>query len=133
MASASDIWRKIDTRFIRFCVVGTLAAGVHYGVYFLLQSWGMNLSIAYTMGYVISFVGNYLLTNYFTFGTRPEWRNLLGFAGSHAINYVLHIVLFNVFLWLGVHKLLAPPLVMLVAMLVQYTILNWVFKRWKGK
>jgi hypothetical protein len=32
-----------------------------------------------------------------------------------------------VFLWLGVHRLIAPPLVMLVAMIVQFTILRFVF------
>lgn len=118
--------------FIRFCIVGTIAAAIHYGIYFVLQWLDINLSVAYTAGYLLSFVVNYYLTNYFTFGTRPEWKNFLGFAGSHGVNYLLHIVLFNVFISLGVHRLIAPPLVMLVAMLVQYTILNWVFKKWKG-
>lgn len=113
--------------FVRFCIVGTGAAAVHYGIYYLLQWLGVNLSVAYTVGYVVSFCGNFIATNLFTFRTRPTWKNFLGFAGSHGINYLLHIVLFNFFLWLGVHRLIAPPLVMLVAMLVQYTILHFVF------
>jgi putative flippase GtrA len=116
-------------QFLRFCIIGVLAAAVHYGVYFILQ-WWIDLNIAYTAGYLISFVGNFILTNYFTFRTKPTWKNFVGFAGSHGINYFLHIVLFNIFLWLGVHHLIAPPLVMLVAMLVQFSILRAVFTKW---
>lgn len=119
-------------QFIRFCIIGTLSAAVHYGIYFLLQYW-INLNIAYTAGYIISFVGNYFLTNYFTFRTRPSWGKFIGFAGSHGLNYVLHIVLFNIFLWAGVHKLIAPPLVMLVAMLVQFSVLRIIFTWNKNK
>lgn len=115
-------------QFMRFCIIGTLAAAVHYGIYFLLQMWTA-LNIAYTAGYVISFVGNFFLTSYFTFRTLPSWGKFLGFAGSHSINYVLHIVLFNAFLWMGVHRLAAPPLVMIVAMLVQFTVLRFIFTR----
>jgi hypothetical protein len=39
-------------------------------------------------------------------------------------------LLMMVFLWLGVHRLIAPPLVMLVAMLVQFTILRVIFTKW---
>ena len=43
------------------------------------------------------------------------------------------MVLLNVFLWMGMHELIAPIAVMLVAMLVQYTILNFVFKGGRKK
>ncbi len=114
-------------QFIRFCIIGVLAAGVHYGVYYLLQLW-TDVNVAYAAGYMVSFVGNFFLTSYFTFQTRPSWKRFIGFSGSHALNFLLHIVLFNLFLWMGVHHLIAPPLVMLVAMLVQFTILRFVFK-----
>ena len=113
-------------QFLRFCIIGTLAAAVHYGIYFMLQQW-IDVNIAYTTGYMVSFVGNFFLTSYFTFRRVPTWKRFIGFAGSHGLNYVLHIVLFNAFLWLGVHRLLAPPLVMLVAMLVQFCVLRFVF------
>lgn len=115
-------------QFIRFCINGVIAAAIHYGVYFILQLW-IDVNIAYTAGYLISFVYNFIATNYFTFHTKPTWKNFVGFAGSHGINYFLHIILFNVFLHLGVHRLIAPPLVMLVAMIVQFTILRFVFVR----
>ena len=100
-------------QFLRFCINGVIAASIHYGIYYLLQLW-TDVNIA----------------NYFTFHTHPTWKNFVGFAGSHGVNYFLHIVLFNLFLFLGVHRLVAPPLVMGVAMLVQFTILKLVFSRW---
>ena len=119
-------------QFLRFCVNGVISAAIHYGVYFLLQLW-IDVNIAYTVGYLISFVYNLIATNYYTFHTRHSWKNFAGFAGSHGVNYFLHIVLFNIFLYLGVHRLIAPPLVMGVAMLVQFTILRQVFSRWGKK
>ncbi len=118
-------------QFVRFCIIGTLSAATHYAIYFLLQLW-IDLNVAYTAGYIISFVGNFYLTNYFTFRTRPSWGKFFGFACSHSLNYVLHIVLFNLFLWMGVHRLIAPPLVMLIAMLVQFSVLRIVFT-WNRK
>ena len=54
---------------IRFCIVGVLATIVHYGIYLLLKGV-INVSVAYTIGYVISFIGNFVLTNVYTFKTQ---------------------------------------------------------------
>lgn len=123
---------KESTRqFIRFCINGIFAAAIHYGVYFILQLW-IDVNIAYTVGYLVSFAVNFIATNYYTFHTKPTWKNFMGFAGSHSVNYFLHIILFNIFLQAGIHRLIAPPLVMLVAMLVQFTILRFVFGKHEG-
>lgn len=113
-------------QFLRFCIIGALATGIHYGVYFLLQHW-INLNIAYTAGYLISFVVNFMATNYFTFQTKPTLKKFVGFTGSHGVNYILHMILFNLFLYLGIHRLVAPLIVISVAALVQFTILRFVF------
>lgn len=113
-------------QFVRFGVVGVASSAAHYAVYclFLLV---FAATIAYTIGYVVSFVGNYFFTNYYTFHTRPSWHHFLGFAGSHAVNFCLHMVLFSLFLWLGVHPLIIPIFVMGISVMVQFTILRWVF------
>lgn len=121
--------RERILRFLRFCVVGTFAAGIHYGIYYLLLRLNVNVNVAYATGYILSFVCNFFATNYFTFHTRPSWGKLAGFAGSHVVNFLLHMCLLNVFLWMGVHELLAPILVMAVAMLVQYGLLNLIFRK----
>ena len=115
-------------QFIRFCIVGTVAAGIHYGIYYVLLRLGAGHNLAYATGYILAFICNFIATSYFTFKTGPSWGKFAGFAGSHAVNFLLHMVLLNVFLWMGMHELIAPIVVMLVAMLVQYTILNFVFK-----
>ena len=55
--------------FIRFVLVGVFATALHYGIYFLLQKF-INVNIAYTLGYAFSFIANFYLTAYFTFGKK---------------------------------------------------------------
>lgn len=121
--------RQQIVQFIRFCIVGTVAAGIHYGIYYVLLRVGAGHNLAYATGYILAFICNFIATSYFTFRSSPSWGRFVGFAGSHAVNFLLHMVLLNVFLWIGMHELIAPIAVMLVAMLVQYAILNLVFRK----
>ncbi len=118
---------KKIAQFLRFGIVGVLSSAVHYAIYYLML-FLTEATIAYVTGYVVSFIGNYFFTNYYTFRTQPSWRHFIGFAGSHAVNFGLHVVLFSLFLWLGVHELVIPIFVMAIAVIVQFTILRWVFK-----
>ena len=49
---------------IRFGIVGVIAVGIHYGVYWVLQHW-INVNVAYTLGYFVSFLFNYYLSAHF--------------------------------------------------------------------
>lgn len=115
-------------QFVRFALNGGLSSAIHYGIYYLLLYFTI-ANVAYITGYVISFVSNFFLTNYFTFRTKPTFKRFIGFSGSHAFNFGLHIGLFNLFLWLGVHELIIPLLVMSIAMVTQFFILRFVFVR----
>lgn len=119
--------------FVRFAMVGVLATGLHYGIYYLLQYLlpknDLYANIAYTAGYLLSLVANFYLTAYFTFGTRPSWKRAGGFGGAHAVNYGLHFCLFNLFLWLGVPRALAPLPVFAIAVPVNFVLVRLVFKR----
>lgn len=118
-------------QFVRFALNGCLSSALHYAIYYvLLRVVGAN--VAYISGYLVSFVCNYFLTCYFTFRTPPTWKRFAGFCGSHAVNFALHVVLFNIFLFLGVHELIIPLLVIAIAMMVQFVILRLVFTRKKG-
>lgn len=116
---------------VRFGVVGVLATALHYGIYLgLLWLWPvMNVSLAYSIGYVVSFVANFLASIYFTFQTRPTAKKGIGFAFSHGINYLLHILLLNFFLWVGVPEPLAPIPVFCIAIPVNFVLVRWVLKR----
>ncbi len=122
---------EIKSRFggeaVRFIIVGVLATSVHYGLYLLLALW-MNVNVAYTIGYGLSFVMNYYLSNYFTFKTKPDVKKGIGFIGSHLVNYGLHIVLLNVFLWIGVGQSLAPLFVYAIAIPVNFILVRIALK-----
>ena len=122
--------KPLVKEFIRFGVVGVLATALHYGIYYFLQSF-INVNVAYTTGYVISFIVNFYLTSYFTFGTTPSWKKLVGMGGAHLVNYLLHIILLNVFLYLGVSKAWAPVPVVAIAIPVNFLFVRFVFKHKK--
>lgn len=115
-------------QFIRFVLNGCFSAAVHYAVYYLMQLI-IEVNTAYAIGYVVSFLVNYYTTCLFTFRQQPTWKHFVGFSGSHAINFMLHIVLFWCCMQIGIHRLIAPVIVMGIAMLVQFTILRIVFKK----
>lgn len=122
--------KPLVKEFIRFGVVGVLATALHYGIYYFLQSF-INVNVAYTTGYVISFIVNFYLTSYFTFGTTPSWKKLVGMGGAHLVNYLLHIILLNVFLYLGVSKAWAPVPVFAITIPVNFLFVRFVFKHKK--
>lgn len=45
--------------FIRFIMVGVFATALHYGLYFIFQRF-INVNIAYSIGYILSFIANFL-------------------------------------------------------------------------
>ena len=94
-------------------MVGIFATALHYGLYFVLQRV-INVNIAYTLGYALSFIANFYLTAYFTFGRKPSWRKAFGFGGA---------------LWMGIPKPLAPIPVFAIAIPVNFLLVRFVFKR----
>lgn len=117
------------SEIIRFGMVGALATALHYGIYYLLWRYaGFNENIAYTVGYALSFVANFYLSAYFTFRSRPSWKRAGGFGGAHLVNYLLHICLLNLFLWLGIPEEWAPLPVFSIAIPVNFLLVRLVFK-----
>lgn len=116
---------------VRFVMVGITATAVHYGVYFMLYD-NMNENVAYTIGYVVSFILNYVLSARFTFKKRTSIKNGAGFAVAHAFNYLLQVGLLNMFLFIGVGKLLAPIPVYCIAVPTNFAIVRFVFNKSKG-
>lgn len=119
--------KRLYGEILRFGIVGISATALHYGIYFLLQRL-INVNVAYTIGYVLSFIANFYATSYFTFDTSPSWKKLFGMGAAHGVNYLLHIVLLNLFLWLGVPKVWAPFPVFAIAIPVNFLLVRFVFK-----
>lgn len=116
--------------FIRFGIVGTLATGIHYGIYLLLNQFIL-VWFAYTVGYAVSFIFNFYLTSIFTFKSKATIKKGIGFAFSHLVNYILHILFLSLFIWLGVKENYAPILVYLIVIPINFLLVRFVFKNKK--
>ena len=77
--------RETFFELVRFGVVGVVATALHYCVYWLLYGV-MDVNVAYTLGYLVSFVANYVLSARFTFRKKRSVKNGLGFACAHLFN-----------------------------------------------
>ena len=124
--------KTVIGEFVRFGIVGGLCTALHYGIYYVLQL-AINVNVAYTLGYALSFITNFYLTSWFTFGTSPSWKKLFGMGGAHAVNYALHIVLLNLFIQLGIAQEWAPIPVFTIAIPVNFILVRFVFKHKKEK
>lgn len=112
---------------IRFCIVGTLATGIHYGVYLLLNQLIL-VWLAYSIGYVVSFIFNFYLTSVFTFKSKATIKKGIGFIFCHLVNYILHLLFLTFFIWMGVEENYAPIPVYLIVIPINFLLVRFVFK-----
>lgn len=94
---------------LRFAITGALVTFILYAVYLPL-SYAMpnSVGVAYSIGFIISFITNFLLSNYYTFRTRPTFDRAILFCVVQFINYMLQILCFKFFIWIGVSNIWAP-------------------------
>lgn len=119
--------------FSRWACVGFVATLIHYGIYYVLKEFvspqtELWLNIDYTIGYVVSFFGNFFLSAYFTFHEKPSLKKGFGFGIAHAVNYGLHILFLNLFLWLGLSSTIAPLFVYIIVVPINFLMVRFVFK-----
>ena len=119
--------KLIDIEFVRFVIVGGIATIIHYGIYLLLNQF-LNVNIAYSLGYIISWCCNFYLSSKFTFKSRATIKKGIGFAASHLINYLLHIIFLNLFLYIGIAEEYAPIPVYCCVIPINFILVRTVFK-----
>lgn len=130
---------KLPTRYlprvartaVRFFIVGTTGM--------LVQTWFFKAAlmsfshpakgavlyyVAFTIGYICEMIPNYILSNWYTFGTRPKWKNAGGFVLARIINFPLQMGLLPLFLSLmpSWHDDYISFLVIFIAGVVNYLI-----------
>ena len=118
---------KLTGEFVRFAIVGVVATGIHYGIYWLLMKV-MNVNIAYTIGYVVSWFCNLFLSARFTFKESVSVKRGVGFALSHFVNYLLHTLFLNVFLAIGFSAEIATIFVFVIVVPIYFLLVRFVFK-----
>lgn len=75
------------SEIIRFAMTGGMATVLQYGIYVVfVEAVHVPPVVSTLISYGISFIFNFILSTYFTFKTRPNRRNMLGFVLSHLIN-----------------------------------------------
>ena len=94
-------------QFLRFCVNGVLAVAIQYAVYWVLIKW-INVNIAYTLSYIVSFCCNFVITS---------------------VNFFVQLGFLNLYLWLGIPKEWAALLAMGSAVPVNFAMLHFVYKK----
>ena len=110
-----------------------LATGIHYGIYLLLiktrhQEGYIWINIAYLIGFVCSWLCNLWMTAKITFKTHLSIKRGVGFAVTHGINYLLHLLFLNIFLALGVTEQIAPIPVYCCVVPINFVLVRIVFK-----
>ncbi len=123
------LWRtgKLG-EIVRFGIVGVVATGIQYGIYWLLLGH-LNATVANTVGYLVSFACNFIMTTRFTFHVAPDRKKAAGFALSHLVNWMLQSLCLNMFLWLGVPKEWAPLPMFAVCVPVNFLLVRFFVKR----
>lgn len=114
--------------FVRFVIVGGIATIIHYSIYYLLQLTNIQFNLAYTIGYIVSFIFNFIASNYFTFKTDVSVRKGAKFTLAHIINYFIQIVLLNIYIFIGIPKVIAPIFVFVVAVPVNFIMVRFALK-----
>ena len=105
---------------VRFVIIGIAATIVHYGVYYLLLGVPLSYNAAYTIGYGVSLVFNFIASVRFTFRTTFSAFKAVKFLASHGVNDLLHMALLNLFVWCGMPEALAPVPVLCIVVPINF-------------
>ena len=113
---------------VRFGIVGVLATLLQYAIYTVLLLW-CSPSLSMTVGYILSFIFNFIASTRFTFKVETNARHGAGFALSHVVNYLLQMATLNFFLWIGVSKTLAPIPMFCFCVPVNFVLVRFFLKK----
>ena len=84
---------------------------------------------AYTVGYIVGLIFNYLMSARFTFRKSMNMKNAVGFIFTNAFNYVLQVGLLWLFIYVGVPEKIAPLPMYAIAVPVNFIMVRTVFKK----
>ena len=120
--------RKQLGEIVRFGIVGVAATLLQYAIYWILIHW-LSPTVAMAIGYAISFAFNFVASTRYTFRVKASAKHGAGFALSHAVNFVLQMLMLNLFIWLGVPKQWAPIPMFCVCVPVNFLLVRFFLKK----
>lgn len=124
---------------VRFGIVGVTATLLQYFIYWSLLRLAIHWDVeagthtlstmAMTIGYVVSFIYNFVASTRFTFRVKANARRGAGFLFSHVVNYSLQMLTLNFFLLLDISKQWAPIPMFCVCVPINFLLVRFFLKR----
>lgn len=121
---------------LRFTIVGFTGTLIQYGWYWLflwllerLLPQHETATLAFIIGFVLEMVSNYIFTAYYTFQSRPNWKNFGGFLSGRGLNFIIQLVLLQVLMFMSLSDQLAGLLAIVVAGIINYFVVKFFFKK----
>lgn len=126
------------SEIVRFGIVGGLATLLQFGIYYIFVDIVNVPAVLSTMiSYALSLIGNFFLSSYFTFHSRPNAKNSLGFVLSHLFNMGLQTGIVAIFKGIvGKTLALLPAFAICIPLnycLVRFAFTSRLFKNGSGK
>lgn len=124
---------------VRFSIVGAIGTAMQYGIYYVFLALferycpGLHayVTIAFTIGFCVEMVSNYLLTSFYTFRSRPCLKNAGGFLVGRGVNYVVQIGFLHLLILCSMPEEWAGIVAIVLAGIVNYFVLMPFFKKKK--
>lgn len=126
---------KLLVQFIKFGAVGLLNTLVHYGVYLLCTTVGINYLISNLGAFTVSILNSFYWNNKFVFinnGTRRNWIQVL--IKTYIAYSLTGILLNSLLLWIeievmNISKIIAPMINLIFTIPLNYIINKfWAYK-----
>ena len=126
--------RRLPAKYrsaVRFVCVGAFGTALQYGIYYLFLSlferfypdMSVKVTLAFTLGFGIEMISNYLLTSFYTFRTRPNIKNAGGFLLGRLVNYFIQIGFLHLLIYIGLSEEWSGIVAIILAGIINYFVL----------
>ena len=126
--------RRLPAKYrsaVRFVCVGAFGTALQYGIYYLFLSlferfypdMRVKVTLAFTLGFGIEMISNYLLTSFYTFRTRPNIKNAGGFLFGRLVNYFIQIGFLHILIYIGLSEEWSGIVAIVLAGIINYFVL----------
>lgn len=134
----SSKWPAAVRKPLRFMLIGTTGMFVQEWFFRLVMGL-MNdpvkdtlwYYVAFALGFILEMIPNYFCTNFYTFGTQPDWKNAGGFTLARGINLAIQMGFLPLVLHLlpNANNTIITYIVIFVAGVVNFLIQVLFFKK----
>lgn len=112
---------------IKFIITGVINTAHFYLWYVLFLTLGMELNIAFSLGFILSLIGSYFLNTYFTFKVKPNLKSFLKYPITALPNFIISNV--GVYLLaekLNVNRKLSGVLAGIIAIPITFLVTKYI-------